>query len=317
MVDKQQLKVGVVGTGGWGKNHLRVFSELGALTCLCDIDPARAEHWSSKYSCKAYTELDKMLASEKLDAITVCTPSSTHFSVASKTLGNRINTFVEKPMTASAADGQKLVEIAMDSGAFLTVGFIERFNPAVVDAKKAVKEKALGDPLLLEFHRENKWAGRITDVGIVADTSVHDIDTARWIFDEEPSVVFARVGNVLSETREDFAAITLGFKEKKTAYIVSNWVTPKRLRQLSIACTQGVISLDFITQEIRFDDAKGTTIPRRDVKEPLTAEMDAFLDSLRNHRAPLVKPSDGLNNTIIAEAALASSSSGMPIYVKL
>ncbi len=315
MADK--LKVGVVGTGGWGKNHLRVFNEFGVLSCLCDIDQFRAEQWSQKYGCKAYTDLDKMLSSEKLDAVTVCTPSSTHFQVASKTLRNKINTFVEKPMTASSSDGQKLVEIAKDSGVFLTVGFIERFNPAVVDAKKAVKEKTLGDPLLLEFHRENKWAGRITDVGIVADTSVHDIDTARWIFDEEPSLVFARVGNVLSETREDFAAITLGFKEKKTAFIVSNWVTPKRLRQLSIACTQGVISLDFITQEIRFDDSKGTTIPRRDVKEPLSAEMDAFLDSLRNHRAPLVKPSDGLNNTIIAEAALASSSTGTPIYLKL
>jgi UDP-N-acetylglucosamine 3-dehydrogenase len=315
MADK--LRVGVVGTGGWGKNHLRVFNEFGVLSCLCDIDQVRAEQWSQKYGCRAYTDLDKMLSSEKLDAVTVCTPSSTHFSVASKTLRNKISTFVEKPMTASSSDGQKLVELAKDSGVFLTVGFIERFNPAVVDAKKAVKEKTLGEPLLLEFHRENKWAGRITDVGIVADTSVHDIDTARWIFDEEPSLVFARAGNVLSETREDFAAITLGFKERKTAFIVSNWVTPKRLRQLSIACTQGVISLDFITQEIRFDDAKGTTIPRRDVKEPLGAEMDAFLDSLRNHRAPLVKPSDGLNNTIIAEAALASSSSGTPIYLKL
>ncbi len=312
-----KLKVGVIGTGGWGKNHLRVFYENGVLSCLCDIDPVRAEQWSKKYGCKAYTDLDKMISSEKLDAVTICTPTSTHFAVASKTLTNKINTFIEKPMTATSTDGQNLVQIAKDSGVFLTVGFIERFNPAVVDAKKAVKEKMFGEPLLLEFHRENKWAGRITDVGIVADTSVHDIDTARWIFDEEPNLVFARVGNVLSETREDFAAITLGFHEKKTAYIVSNWVTPKRLRQLTIACTQGVISLDFITQEIRFDDVKGTTIPRRDVKEPLSSEMEAFLDCLRNNRPPLVKPSDGLNNTIIAEAALASSSSGVPIYVKL
>jgi UDP-N-acetylglucosamine 3-dehydrogenase len=313
----EKLRVGVIGTGGWGKNHLRVFSELGVLSCLCDIDSIRAEQWSVKYGCKPYTDVEKMISSEKLDAVTVCTPSSTHFSVASKTLDKKINTFVEKPMTATSSDGKKLVDIAKDSGAFLSVGFIERFNPAVVDAKKAVKEKLFGDPLLLEFHRENKWAGRITDVGIVADTSVHDIDTARWIFDDEPKIVFARVGNVLSETREDFAAITLGFGEKRTAYIVSNWVTPKRLRQLTIVCTQGVISLDFISQEIRFDDAKGTTIPRRDVREPLTAEMEAFLDSLRNHREPLVKPNDGLNNTIVAEAAIASSTSGMPIYLKL
>jgi UDP-N-acetylglucosamine 3-dehydrogenase len=312
-----KLRIGVIGTGGWGKNHLRVFSEIGVLASLCDIDPERATQWSSKYGCKAYTDLDKMLSTEKLDAVTVCTPTSTHFGVASKTLGKRINTFVEKPMTAKAAEGQKLVEIAKEAGVFLTVGFIERFNPAVVDAKKAIKEKMLGEPLLLEFHRENKWVGRITDVGIVADTTVHDIDTARWLFDEEPRVVFARVGNVLSEAREDFAAVTLGFDQKKTAFIVSNWVTPKRLRQLTIACTQGVISLDFITQEIRFDDAKGTTIPRHDVREPLVAEMESFLDCLRNGRAPLVKPKDGLNNTTIAEAALASSSSGMPIFLKL
>lgn len=311
------LKVGVVGTGGWGKNHLRVFSELGVLACLCDIDPERAGQWSTKFDCRAYTDLDKMLDSEKLDAVTICTPTTTHFDVASKVLIRKINAFVEKPMTANAADGAKLVEIAKDSGKFLTVGFIERFNPAVVNAKKAIKEKMLGEPLLLEFHRENKWAGRITDVGIVADTSVHDIDTARWLFDEEPRVVFARVGNVISEKREDFAAITLGFKDKKTAFIVSNWVTPKRLRQLSIVCAQGVITLDFVSQETKFDDARGTTIPRHDFREPLLAEMETILDCLKNNRAPLVKPKDGLNNTIVAEAALASSASGTPIFLNL
>ncbi|MDA4131011.1 MAG: Gfo/Idh/MocA family oxidoreductase, partial [Thaumarchaeota archaeon] len=147
--------------------------------------------------------------------------------------------------------------------------------------------------------------------------TVHDIDTARWLFDEEPKVVFARLGNVLSETREDFAAITLGFGEKKTAYIVSNWVTPKRLRQLSVVCSQGVITLDFISQETRYDDEKGTTIPRRDFREPLVEEMNGFLDCLRNGREPLVKPKDGLHNTIVAEAALASNSSGMPVYLNL
>jgi UDP-N-acetylglucosamine 3-dehydrogenase len=312
-----KLRIGVVGTGGWGKNHLRVFNEMGVLACLCDVNPERASQWSAKYGCKAYTDIEKMLESEKLDAATVCTPTTTHFEVASKILKRKINAFVEKPMTARSADGTKLVEIAKDAGVFLTVGFIERFNPAVADAKQAIRTKQMGDPLLLEFHRENKWLGTITDVGIVADTSVHDIDTARWLFDEEPRVVFARVGNVLSQKREDFAAITLGFQKDKTAFIMSNWVTPKRLRELSIVCTQGVITLDFITQETRFDDAKGTSIPRRDFREPLFAEMESFLDAIRNGRAPVVKPKDGLNNTIIAEAALASSSSGTPIYLNL
>lgn len=312
-----RLKVGVVGTGGWGKNHLRVFNELGVLSCLCDIDQSRANQWSEKYDCKAYTDVDRMLEVERLDAVTICVPTSLHFAVASKVLKRKINAFVEKPMTATATDGQKLVDLAKDSGAFLTVGFIERFNQAVVDAKQALKDKMLGEPLLLEFHRENKWLGNITDVGIVADTTVHDIDTARWLFDEEPKVVYARLGKVMSEKREDFAAITLGFSGMKTAFIVSNWVTPKRLRQLTVVCTQGVITLDFVTQETRFDDAKGTSIPRRNFREPLVAEMSSFLEALKNGRAPLVKPKDGLNNTIIAEAAIASNTSGAPIYLNI
>jgi UDP-N-acetylglucosamine 3-dehydrogenase len=311
------MRIGVIGTGGWGKNHLRVFNELGVLQCLCDIDPEKTSLWSAKYSCKGYTDPDKMLDSERLDAVSVCVPTSLHFEVASKVIGKKINLFVEKPMTATSLEGRKLVEMAKGAGVFLTVGFIERFNPAVVDAKSAIKNKILGDPLLLEFHRENKWAGRITDVGIVADTSVHDIDTARWLFDEEPNLVFARLGNVMSQTKEDFAAITLGFGKQKSAFIVSNWVTPKRLRQLTVVCTLGVISLDFISQEIKFDDPKGTQTPRREFKEPLMEEMEKFVEAIRNNRPPLVKPLDGLNNTIIAEAALASAGSGTPIYLNL
>ncbi len=316
-MQKKDIRIGVVGTGGWGKNHVRVFSELGDLQSICDIDPDRVSQWSTKYGCKGYTDIDKMLAEEKLDAVTICVPTSKHYEVASKVISKKINAFVEKPMTATGVEGQKLVEQAKDAGVFLTVGFIERFNPAVVDAKNAVKNRTLGEPLLLEFHRENKWAGRITDVGIVADTSVHDIDTARWLFDEEPHLVFARLGNVLSQTKEDFAAITLGFTKQKSAFIVSNWVTPKRQRQLTIVCTEGVISLDFVTQEIRFDDPKGTQSPRREFKEPLMAEMELFLDSLRNGRPPLVKPIDGLNNTIVAEAAVASGQTGMPVFLNL
>ncbi len=317
MIEMHQARVGVIGTGGWGKNHLRVLSELGALQCLCDLDELRAKQWSEKYGCKAYTDIDKMLELEKLDAVTICTPTTTHFQVASKVLKRGINTFVEKPMTATSAEGKNLVEVAKDSGAFLTVGFIERFNPAVEDAKSAIKDRVLGEPLLLEFHRENKWMGRITDVGIVADTSVHDIDTARWLFDEEPKVVFARLGLVMSEKREDFAAITLGFEGKKSAFIVSNWVTPKRLRLLTIVCAQGVITLDFITQEVRFDDAAGTRIPRRDFREPLGAEMAMLLDCVKTGKRPLITPKDGLNNTVIAEAAVASGQTGNPIYLNL
>jgi UDP-N-acetylglucosamine 3-dehydrogenase len=306
------VRIGVIGGGGWGKNHLRVFNELGVLQCLCEIDPIKAQKWSAKYRVNAYTDIEKMLDTERLDAVTICTPSITHFDMASRTLKRGINTFVEKPMTATSLDGKKLLQLSKTFGAFLTVGFVERFNPAVIDAKEAIKNRELGEPLLLEFHREDKM-GRIMDVGIIADTSAHDIDTARWLLNEEPSSVFARVGRVISKDREDFAVITLGFGRTKSAFIMSNGVTPKKVKKLTIVCTKGVMTIDFVSQEVRFDDSDGTRIPRREFKEPLTSEMEMLIESIRNGRKPLVRPLDGLNNTIIAEAALLSSELGEPI----
>lgn len=311
-----ELRIGVIGTGEWGINHVRIFSELGVLHCVCDTDKSKTESISKRYKVKGYSDLDEMLDTEKLDAVTVCTPTITHLELASKTLKRGLSTLVEKPMTATSLDGRRLVELSKSSGALMAVGFVERFNPAVIEAKQVIKNRELGEPLLLEFHRESNWAGRLTDVGIIADISVHDIDTARWLFDEEPTSIFARVGRVISGRREDFAIITLRFSGMKSAFIMSNWVTPKRQRQLTIVCTRGVITIDFVGQEIRFDDANGTRIPRHTYVEPLRSELEDFLDAIRESRKPLVQPLDGLNNTILAEAALLSSEIGAPITLE-
>jgi UDP-N-acetylglucosamine 3-dehydrogenase len=174
----------------------------------------------------------------------------------------------------------------------------------------------LGEPLLLEFHRENKWPTRIKDVGIIADTSVHDIDTARWIFESEPKIVFARAGQVLSQN-EDFAAIILGFDDKKNAFITSNWVTPKRVRQLITVCTEGIATIDFVTQNITIDDSEGSQSPRRVWQEPLKKELEGFVECIVRDVQPLVTGRDAVNTTKIAEAALVSSRSGSPIYLDI
>lgn len=310
------MKAAVIGTGGWGKNHLRVLNELGALRCFAEIDEEKRKVYSSKHGVKAYASVDDMLKSEDLDMISICTPTMTHFELAKKTIEAGIATLVEKPLTYSSKDGEALVQIATDRKVPLTVGFIERFNPAISEMKKIIHGKVLGDPLLLEFHRENRWAGSIRDVGVVLDTSVHDIDTARWLFDSEPTIVFARAGRVISQ-HEDFATIILGFDGQKTAFLVSNWVTPKRVRELVAVCTSGTVTADYITQEIRLDDSEGTQIPRRQWQEPLMIELKSFMDAIEQKKPPLVTGKDGVNTTKIAEAALASSEKGVPIYLQL
>ncbi len=309
-------RIGVIGVGGWGKNHLRVLSELGCLAAFCDIDRVKAERFEQKYGVKGYTSLDEMLSEERLDAVTICTPTTTHFELAGKTLRAGLHTFVEKPLTATAREGEELLVLAEERGLMLTAGYIERFNPAVMDLKDLIRYGRVGEPLLLEFHRESGWMGNVRDIGIVLDTSVHDIDTARWIFEDEPTVVFARTGRIIS-AHEDFATITLGFKGEKTAFIASNWVTPKRVRRLSTVCTGGIVTIDFITQELRIDDEKGTTIPRREWREPLMIELKGFVEALEGKRKPLVTARDAINTTRIAEAALISSRHGAPIYLVL
>ena len=308
------VRVGIVGTGGWGKNHVRVLSELGCLVAICDLDQQRRELYTKNYRVQGYASLEDMIRSEELDAVTICTPASTHFSIASKTLQSGLHTFVEKPMTTTSADGGKLVEVAKTANRILTVGFIERFNPPITELKRTIDEGKMGELILLEFHRENRRAQNVADVGIVKDASVHDIDTARWLFGEEPKVVFARVGAVQSE-HEDFAAIVMGFSGRKSAFLVTNWVTPNRVRTLTAVFSGGVVDVDFVTQKISMHEGNQTTVPTRPFQEPLMLELKEFVSAVEQGRPPLVRGEDGMKTTRIAEAVLASSSTGTPIYL--
>lgn len=307
-------RIGVIGTGGWGKNHVRVLDELGALGAVCDADGARTKAFSTRHGVPGYTSVETMLGKEKLDGVTICTPASTHFAIATKTLETGVNTFVEKPMTTTTRDGETLIETAKKARRFLTVGFIERFNPPIVELKNRIKKQELGELILLEFHRENRRGENIFDVGIVKDASVHDLDTARWLFAEEPNMVFARVGRVNSE-KENFAAIMLGFGEQRTAFLSSNWVTPNRVRTLNAVFRDGVISVDFVTKEMRVSIDNETSIPKRSEEEPLKLELKEFVSAIQEKRQPSVTGEDGLRTTRIAEAVLASSSTGTPIFL--
>ncbi len=219
-------------------------------------------------------------------------------------------------MTYKSEEGVKLAEMAKKNGVILTCGYIERFNPAVETVKEFVRTKKYGDLIMLEFHRENRMPLHIKDVGIIYDTSVHDIDTAMWLFDETPQVVFARSGQIRHD-HEDFATIMLGFKDNKVAIISSNWITPSRVRHFNAVCTDGIISGDFITQEVKIENDQSSEIPRKEKQEPLTLEIKSFLDALESKTEPRVRDHEAVNVTKIAEAALLSSQKGVPIYIDL
>jgi len=310
------MKIVQIGTGGWGKNHTRILSQLGVLSAICDVDSEKSKEYGEKYSVNHYESLDELLSSEEFDGAFVVTPTSTHTEIATKLLEAKKHVFVEKPMTYKSEDGERLAKLAEKNKVVLTCGYIERFNPAVDVVKKFVKEKKFGDLVMLEFHRENRMPLHIKDVGIIYDTSVHDIDTANWLFDDMPHVVFARAGKIKHE-HEDFASIMLGYKDDKVAIISSNWITPKKVRKFNAVCTDAIISSDFITQEIIVEKSDESETIQNEKQEPLLLEIQSFLGTIEGKNEQVVTSQQAVNVTKIAEAALLSSQKGIPIYLDL
>ena len=310
------MKIVQIGTGGWGKNHTRVLSQLGVLVAVCDTDSQKSKEYGEKYSVNHYESLNELLNAEEFDGAFVVTPTSTHTAIAKKLLEAKKHVFVEKPMTYQSEDGQELAKLAEKNKVILTCGYIERFNPAVDVVKKMVNDKKYGELVMLEFHRENRMPLHIKDVGIIYDTSVHDIDTANWLFNDMPQVVFARAGKIKHQ-HEDFTSIMLGYKNDKVAIISSNWITPKKLRKFNAVCTDAIISSDFITQEIIIEKDEESETIQNEKQEPLLLEIQSFLGAIEGKNQQIVTAQEAVNVTKIAEAALLSSQKGIPIYLDL
>jgi UDP-N-acetylglucosamine 3-dehydrogenase len=219
-------------------------------------------------------------------------------------------------MSFSSKECEEMMQVAEKKKVILTSGYVERFNPAVSDTRKLIEGGMYGEPMMIEFHRENRMPLHIKDVGVIYDTSVHDIDAAMFLFGSRPNVVFARAGKRF-HSFEDFATMMLGFENQKVAIIASNWLTPKKVRTFSAVCTDGIITGDFLTQEIKIDHAEATIMPRRQFQEPLTLELRNFLDAIEGRTKIVVTAADATNVTRVAEAAILSSNTGSPVYLDL
>ena len=314
----KKLKMAVVGVGFWGRNHVRVLSELPdvELVAVCDIDQQRTAVVAEKYGLKAYNDSSKMYQKENVDAVTLCVWSTRLSEEALKALKAGKHVLVEKPMAKSSTEAKKIVDLAEEEKLILTVGFIERFNPAVKRLKEAIMEGKIGSPVSATIRRVTKWPERIGDVGVVKDTAIHDIDMARFIFNEDPLSVYAKAGNLKHSKFEDYAQIMLSFSDGKSAFLEANWLTPYKIRKLTVTGSEAIISLDYITQEMTIETLGQTLTPRYDVEEPLKLELQHFVECVKNGRTPLVSGTDGLKALKIAEAALKSADVGRLIKLR-
>jgi len=314
----KKLGVAVIGTGFWGKNHARVYKELASteLVAICDVNAERAKTVADQFGVKAYTNSTRMLKNEEIEAVSVCTWSTSLAKEALKALKAGKHVLVEKPMATNTKQAERLLETAEKNGLHLTVGFLMRFIPGLQYIREAIGNKRIGELVCATARRVSQWPERVGDVGVVKDMAIHDIDVMRYIFNEDPITVYAKTGSMRHKKFEDYAQIMLTYKDGKSAFIESNWLTPYKTRMLTVTGSDAIMRLDYITQELWIEEPKGTMQPRYPWQEPLKLELQHFADCILAKKKPLITAADGIKALQIAEAALQSSAKNRAIKLR-
>ncbi|MBC15597.1 MAG: oxidoreductase [Desulfovibrio sp.] len=291
------MKVGVVGLGWMGRVHLRNYTEMADVEVVgvVDVDPKACAEVAEQFGVKTFTSLDELLENE-LDAMSICVPTSLHHETGIKVMDKGINAIIEKPLAATAEEGEDLVKKAKEKGIALMVGHVERFNPAV----ERVKELIGDDVISIQIERVGPYPPRIQDVGVIKDLGSHDIDLIRYLTGSEFKSVYAVSSSSLGK-HEDSALITAEMENGVLANITTNWVTPYKGRRINVACESKYIQANLITQEVKEYSAFSTYDKSYSVREwplmfrePVKEELTQFLNALRNGTPVPITGEDGL-----------------------
>ena len=314
----KSLGVGVIGVGAWGKNHVRVFSELEDvnLVAVTDRDSSRAKMLAKKHNATHFTQTDDLFKRDDIDAVTICTPTVTHADLALEAVAAGKHVLIEKPMTDTVQQAQRIIDAAKAANVMLMVGFVERFNPSVHTAGQVIDQGTVGELVLGSARRLGPFVpGRVADIGIIKDMAIHDIDIARFLVKQEATSVYAIAGS-LYHKYEDHANIVIRFNDKPTFFLECNWLTPHKLRGLNITGSEGVLSLDYISQEVSIGTSQWEQKSTSKWDEPLKRELSHYVKSIIEKENPLTSGVDGLEALRIAEAALESARSKRIIYLE-
>ncbi|WP_295447455.1 Gfo/Idh/MocA family oxidoreductase [uncultured Thiodictyon sp.] len=302
MSDK--LRVAVVGVGYLGRFHALIYSRMPGveLVGVVDSDPARARAVAAEAGCTVCDCLAEL--AERVDAVSVVVPTTTHLHAAEPFLRRGLGVLIEKPIAATRADGEAIVRLANDHGALLQIGHVERFNAGVMALAQRITV-----PRYIEAQRMGGFTERATDVDVVSDLMIHDIDIILSLIDSEISSISA-VGAAVLTPHVDIASARLEFANGAVANVVASRVSDKQTRRIRVFQSGGYLSLDFIAQTIDrawLREAPGAERPeiareRLQVEpvKPLDQELAAFVESVRNGAAPLVDGAIGLKALEVA-----------------
>ena len=299
------IKIGVIGAGVMGGHHIRNLASMDVeLVGISDIDKKRVSELSDIFNTKGFLDY-KELVKEGIDAAVVAVPTKLHKIVCDDLIKQGVDILVEKPIADTVEHGKEIIDNAKKEGVKLSVGHIERFNPAIQKLKELIKNDTLGKVVTMSSKRVGPYNPRIRDVGIIVDLGVHDIDIMSFLLEEKVKTVYATGGKRIHPF-EDFATILMTFGNTCTGLIDTNWHTPHKVRSLTVVADKGIAEVDYIEQKLVLFDKEWEKDAKIERREPLAIELDCFINYLKKNTAPPVSGEEGLHALEVAISAIDS-----------
>jgi len=314
--------MGVIGTGSMGQNHARVLSDMGNLIGIFDTNSEVCSKLASRFKTTSYDSIDQLLAASP-EAISIVTPTNTHYDITRTVLESDVNVLLEKPATGDPVKLLELAKLAESRKLTLAVGLIERHNPVVSFTRKNLESGNFGSLISAHARRVSSFPLRIRDVGVIMDLGIHDIDIIRYLARSKVKRVFATAGKFKNKEYEDHANIVIEFANGISGTVEVNWLTPNKVRGLTLTCSDQFVELDYISQSVdlcssslrEFDPGNlfdlALEFQSRQInlkkEEPLRRELQDFMDAYEKGSPPLVTAKDAAETIRVAHASIESA----------
>jgi UDP-N-acetylglucosamine 3-dehydrogenase len=325
------IRMGLVGLGSMGRNHLRVISGHAdtVMAAVADPDADALAAATAQTGAAGFADPVAMIREGAIDAVVIAAPTTAHVPLALAAIERGVPVLVEKPLAATHEEALRIVAAGRAAGVPIQVGHVERYNPAVLRLGELLREGWLTTIYAIVSRRAGPFPARIRDVGVTVDLGTHDADMLSWIAQERPTRVYAELAQRKHATHEDLLFGLLHFPSGASGMLDVNWLTPAKRRQLTVIGEEGMFELDYLTQRLTFtksDLAHGALIAgyaptftgdvleiEIAIHEPLKAQLDAFVGSIRTGDRPYVDGEDGAWAVRIATSLLQAASEARPV----
>jgi predicted dehydrogenase len=278
-----KIKIGVIGTGHLGKIHTKLWKNNTNIELIgvYDIEVEKAEQVANEFGCYSFKDIDSLL--ENVNAVTIATTTTSHFEISRKAILKGIHCLIEKPLTQTYSEAVELIKIAKETDVKIQVGHVERFNPALISLRQYQLQ-----PLFIEAHRLSQFKPRATDVSVVLDLMIHDIDIMLWLIKSKVKNIYANGVSVLTETT-DIANARITFENGAVANLTSSRITAKPMRKMRLFQKNAYISIDFAKQDVEVfrllkdgETSTGFAIP--------ASMLGAIDEAIKNQKIVFEKP---------------------------